>query len=38
MIRVLMSLIEAKLPSVEEKKKDGAKYYRDKNGNVRIYV
>ena len=31
MIRVLMSLIE-------EKKKDGAKYYRDRNGNVRIYV
>lgn len=31
MIRVLMSLIE-------EKKKDGAKYYRDKNGNVKFYV
>jgi len=30
MIRVLMSLMESK--------KDGAKYYRDRNGNVRIYV
>jgi hypothetical protein len=38
MIRVLMSLIEEKAKPLMVKKKDGAKYYRDKNGNVRIYV
>lgn len=32
MVRVLMSLID------NSKKKDGIKYYRDKNGNVRIYI
>lgn len=30
MIKVLMSLIH--------NKKDGAKYYRDRNGNFRVYV
>lgn len=30
MFKVLMSLVETK--------KDGVKYYRDRNGNVRIYV
>lgn len=31
MIKVLMSLIDSK-------GKDGVKYYRDRNGNVRVYV
>ena len=33
-----MSLIDERAKPLLVNKKDGIKYYRDRNGNVRIYV